>query len=328
MKKIVYISLPNKNIIKVLKITDNMLFETIQNVKIFGNIQPIYICNKKKILYVGVRKKNKILTFDILKNGTLEEKTNINIDYPSNHIHVNLKHKLLFSSSFHGNCLELYKIDKNYVPYKKIYTFTNIYGCHFSSVTKDNNFLFFTSLKKNKIYYFKMSNLNKINKNFISYIKLGKNFGPRHFVMHNNKEFIYVINELNGIVSTIKIKKKIKVLQNIRLFPNKNKKFWSSEIEITPCNKYLYASDRKINIITSFKIEKKKFNLKFLKYYKTECQPRTFRIDSSGKYLIVAGEKSNNITLYKINKKNGDLTYLIKNFFVGGNPVWINFFDL
>ncbi|BGI51429.1 MAG: 6-phosphogluconolactonase [Buchnera aphidicola (Ceratovacuna japonica)] len=328
MKKIVYISLPNKNIIKVLKITNDMSFKVIQNFKISGNIQPIYLCNEKKILYAGVRKKNKILMFKILKNGILKKKCDISIEHPSNHININFKYKLLFSSSFHGNCLELYNIDKNYIPYKKFYTFSNIYGCHFSLVSQDDKMLFFSSLKENKIYYLKMSRLKKIKKSSIFHIQFGKNFGPRHFVIHNNKNFMYVVNELNGIVSVLRIKKKIKILQNISLFPYKKEDLWSSEIGITPCSKYLYVSDRKKNIITSFKINKKDFTLKFLKYYKTECQPRTFRIDSTGNYLIVAGEKSNNIKMYEINKKNGSLKCIIGSFFVGGNPVWINFFDL
>ncbi|WP_343189757.1 beta-propeller fold lactonase family protein [Buchnera aphidicola] len=327
MNKIVYISMPNKNVIQVLKINENMFFEKIQNFKVSGNIQPINIFKEKKLLYVGLRYENKILTLKILKDGTLKKNSEINIKYPTNHINIDFKNKILFSSSFHGDCLELYKINKYGIPYKKYYTIHNIRGCHFSLLNNYYNLLFFTALKEDKIYYFNMSNLKKIQKNFVNFFKLGKKFGPRHCTIHSNKKILYIINELNSTISTVKIYKNMEILQNISLLPNTEKKYWASEIQITPCSKYLFASDRHKNIITSFKV-KKNYTLKLLKFYNTEIQPRTFKIDSSGKYLIVAGEISNNISLYEIDKKNGNLKCLIKNFFVGGNPVCAIFFDI
>ncbi|WP_343188906.1 beta-propeller fold lactonase family protein [Buchnera aphidicola (Chaitoregma tattakana)] len=328
MKKIIYVSLSGENVIKVLQISKKMEFIVIQKFKTNGIPQPIYIYPKKKLLYLGIRPNNKILVLKILENGMLKFFNKIDIKYPSNHININFKKKILFSSSFHGNCLEMYKIDENCIPYKKYNILFNIKGCHFSSVTKNNKLLIFSAIKEDRIYYSNTRNLNKIDKSLCSHITFDKNSGPRHFVLHKNKKNMYVINELNSTINVIKIDEKMKILQKIKLIPNTEKKFWASEIEITPCNKYLYASDRKKNVITSFKISNSGDQLKLLKFYKTDIQPRSFRIDSSGNYLVSTGEKSNSMSLYKININNGQLIHLIKNFFIGKNPIWVNFYDI
>ncbi|WP_343188026.1 beta-propeller fold lactonase family protein [Buchnera aphidicola (Ceratoglyphina bambusae)] len=330
--KIIYISIPNEKIIKVLKINNNFIIKVLQKFNTCDNVQPLQIFFKKKILYAGLRPRCKILISKILENGCLKKINEVKLDFPSNHICLDLKNKFLFSSSYHGNCLEVYKIDENGIPIKKYTTFFNIKGCHFSTITLDNNFLLFTALKEDKIYFINLSDLKKKKKIIISYLKLEKNSGPRHLSLHPNKKYFYIINELNSTICTIKISSKkfnkFEIIQKISLVPKKQKKFWASEIQITSCGKYLYASDRIKNIISSFKIDKKKFILKFLKHYYTENQPRSFRIDSSGNFLAVVGEKSNSMSIYKINNLNGSLKKIVKKFFVGNNPIWINFYDL
>ncbi|QCI27198.1 beta-propeller fold lactonase family protein [Buchnera aphidicola] len=327
MKQIIYVVTATNREIEVWELyyTGKMILIQIINTDNKEG-QPITILKKRKKLYIGIRPNYQILVYDILFNGTLKKIGKINIPYSPNYLSTDKNEKFLFCSYYHAGCLSVSYINNNHIPSQPIQIFNNLKGCHSVHVDTSNTLVLTLALLDDRIYIFNLNNNNlKSPLKMINYAICKKKSGPRHFIYHNNKKYCYSINELNGTIDVWKInniKKNIKNIQNIDLFyKNNNNKFWSSDIQITSCNNYLYASDRIYNTISVFKINTQK-KLNFMYKIYTTKQPKSFIIDYNNKYLISVGQKSNTMIVYSISMANGYLNKMYE-YKVGKNPTWI-----
>ncbi|CAL4322626.1 6-phosphogluconolactonase [Buchnera aphidicola (Protaphis terricola)] len=329
MKQIVYIANSESQTIEVWKLYPDGKMEIIQTVHVDGNVQPINFIKSKNLLYVGVRPKNRILIYTIKKNGTLFKQGEKNIPGSSNYISFSPDKKFLFCSSYHHNSMSVIPLSQNGNPKNPIQIIHNINGCHSALFNTKYNVLFITSLKEDTIYLYYLTKYGILKNTQQKYIQTKYNSGPRHIVFHPNQDFLYNINELNGTIDAWKIyiKEKIvqvKHIQNISIVKNHiiTNKYWSSDIQITSNGNFLYVSDRILNNITLFNINKKNGKIILIKHYPTEIQPRTFCIDKYNKYILVAGQKSNKFTIYKIDINTGNLEKLNR-YSTGKEPLWI-----
>lgn len=133
--------------------------------------------------------------------------------------------------------------------------------------------------------------------------------GPRHLVQ--NKNNLYVINELSGTIDYFKISKnKHQLMQTISTDTTNNLDKGSADIHISKDGKFLYATNRgNYNSIATYSIHKNgTLTLKQVisTYGKT---PRNFIIDPTDNFLLVANQNSNNISIFKRDKSSGILTY-------------------
>lgn len=324
---IIYVSIPKKHTIQVFKFNTLKKVKKIQEIYTNGEIQPIQLSTKKKKLYAGIRNHARITTYNINSKGLLKLNSEIKTYGNSNHIFIDKYEKYLFNSSYGNNSISCHLLNKKGIP-EKIYTFKKkVLGCHSSIIDKSNNFLFFTALKLNTTFIYDIQNINKLFKININNLKHSKNYGPRHLSIHPNNKYLYILNELNSTITVWNIKKIVhknssKYIQKINIIPINLKKKWAADIHISPCGKFLYASERATSTISLFQININTGKLQFIKIYETEIQPRSFNIDKKGKYLIIAGQRSNSISIYSINKKNGFLNKKIK-FSTMNEPLWI-----
>ncbi len=137
--------------------------------------------------------------------------------------------------------------------------------------------------------------------------------GPRHFALHPNGKFAYVINEMESAVSAFSYDPTAGGLQPLQTISTLPKNFpghsQAAEIEIAPSGKFLYASNRGHNSIAVFAIDGDKGILTPVEYVSTKgSSPRSFEIAPNGSLLFAANEKSDNIVLFNINQKTGRLT--------------------
>lgn len=134
--------------------------------------------------------------------------------------------------------------------------------------------------------------------------------GPRHLIFSKNGKFIYSIEEMAGQISVYDFSDDS--LNQIQRIPTHNEKikegFESSDIHISPDEKFLYATNRgKENNIAIFKI-KENGTLENIGYQPTHGKhPRTFAISETGKFLIVANTASNQAVVFRRNSETGML---------------------
>ncbi|AWH90496.1 6-phosphogluconolactonase [Buchnera aphidicola (Melanaphis sacchari)] len=327
MKQIVYISNPESQNIETWNLYENGKMELIDKINTNGQVQPIKII-KNSFLYAGIRPNNRIITYFIKNNGFLVKKGESTLPASPNYISFDSKKKFLFCSSYHGNCMSVSSLNKDNIPQDPMQVIYNIQGCHAAQFNDKYNVLFITSLKKDRIYLYYLTDhgiLKSTEQKFAS--SLNKS-GPRHIIFHPKKDFSYTINELNGTIDVWNIYTKnnifkVKNIQNSKILGNLIlKKYWSSDIHLTSCGKFLYVSDRFFNSISLFHVNKINNTIIFYKMYKTEEQPRAFYIDKNDNYLISAGQKSNFFSIYNICKKTGELKYLNR-YSTSKGPLWI-----
>ncbi|CAL4326353.1 6-phosphogluconolactonase [Buchnera aphidicola] len=328
MKEIVYISNSVSENIEVWNLYKNGHMNLIQTVITEGQVQPLTIIASKKLLYAGVRPSNKIITYDIDDNGFLKKKNESFIPGHPNYLSLNCTEKFLFCSSYHSNCISVSPLNKHGVPQNPIQIIYDIEGCHAAKINHKYNILFVMSLKEDAIYLYYLTNFGILKNIDQKLLHTKKKSGPRHIVFHPNQDFIYTINELNGTIDVWKIYQKnniikIENIQNINLLNNlSSEHYWSSDIHVTTCGRFLYASDRLLNIISLFHIDQNNYKIIFFRSYETEEQPRSFCINSNNTFLVVAGEKSNTFVVYSISKLNGELKK-IHIYNTSKNPIWV-----
>ncbi|CAL4320941.1 beta-propeller fold lactonase family protein [Buchnera aphidicola] len=329
MQQIIYIVTAGNKSIEVWKLLNTGKMFLIQIIDTDnGEGQTITILQKRKKIYVGIRPYYKILIYDILKNGKLKKIDKINIPYSPHYLITDAQEEFLFCSYYHAGCMNISYINNKHIPTTIVKNFYGLEGCHSVNIDLSNNFVFFPALLQDRIYCYNFQDFkNKKNIFFdtLKYVNCLEKSGPRHMALHPNKKYIYNINELNGTIDVWKIyniKKNIQHIQNIQLFPKNNKnQYWSSDIHITSCGKYLYASDRLHNTITLFQINKH-YTLSMVNNFYTAKQPKSFIIDEKNKFLISIGQVSNTVMVHNISKKNGFLNTLYE-YSVGNNPTWI-----
>ncbi|QIQ41880.1 MAG: 6-phosphogluconolactonase [Buchnera aphidicola (Microlophium carnosum)] len=328
MKQVVYIANSESKNIEVWNLYDNGDMDLIQKIETDHKIQPINIIGNKNLLYAGVFPNNKIITYSIKNNGFLEKKHETAIPGKANYISFDENKKFLFCSSYHSNCIIVSPLDQYGIPQNPIQIIYNIDGCHAAKINYKYNILFIMSLKEDSIYLYYLTNFGILKSTEQKLLSTKRKSGPRHIVFHPNQDFVYTINELNGTIDVWKIYKinnitKVKNIQNISVLNNQiSKYYWSSDIHLTSCGRFLYVTDRLFNIISLFHINQYDNKITFFKSYPTEEQPRAFYINYNNTYLIVAGEKSNTFVIYSISNNTGELTKL-NIYSTGQKPVWI-----
>lgn len=333
MRNVVYIANSESENIEVWNLHKNGDMDLAQKINTGGQVQPIEIIKNKNLLYAGISPNNKIITYSIDKNGFLEKENESCIPGKANYISFDKKKEFLFCSSYHSNFISVSPLNKYGIPQNPIQIIYNIEGCHAAKINHKYNILFVMSLKEDCIYLYYLTDFGILKSTEQKILHTQKKSGPRHIVFHPNEDFIYTINELNGTIDVWKIYEKnsmikIKQIQNIKILQNQfAEHYWSSDIHVTSCGRFLYVSDRFFNTISLFYINQHDNTIYFFKSYLTEEQPRSFHINHNNTYLVVAGEKSNTFVIYSISNSTGELTK-INMYNTSQRPVWILIHEL
>jgi 6-phosphogluconolactonase len=137
--------------------------------------------------------------------------------------------------------------------------------------------------------------------------------GPRHFALHPNGKFAYVINEMKLTVTAFAYdaqKGVLKELQTISTVPAgiKTEGFSTAEVQVHPSGKFLYGSNRGHDSIAIFSIDQATGKLTSLGQEPTGGKtPRNFGIDPSGAYLLAENQDSGSIVVLAIDPSSGKL---------------------
>ena len=144
----------------------------------------------------------------------------------------------------------------------------------------------------------------------ISKLKLKAGSGPRHLAFSKNGKFIYLLQELDGTVTTIYINNgKLTLIEETTVVRKDKIVSGAADIHISPDGKFLYATNRgNANDITVFSIQKSG-KIQFVEQVSVNgIGPRNFAITNDGQFILVANQKSNQVVVFSRDKKTGKLT--------------------
>lgn len=201
---------------------------------------------------------------------------------------------------------------------------------HSIDLSPDNRFAMVDDLGLDELLVYKFDATKGILiANDPPFTKLEEGAGPRHFAMHPNQKFAYVIAEMGHSVTAFSNNAatgRLEAIQTISTLPAGFKgRNDDAEISVHPSGKFLYASNRGEDSIAIYAIDPSKGTLTLTASVPTGGkEPRNFEIDPTGNFLFAANQLSDNFVVFRIDAKTGNLTPT-KQVFDVGKPVCIKF---
>ena len=204
---------------------------------------------------------------------------------------------------------------------------------HSIDLSPDNRYAMVDDLGLDELLVYKFDAAKgSLTPNDPPFAKLDAGAGPRHFALHPNGKFAYVLAEMGHSVTAFTndpTTGKLQAMQTVATLP---KDFTGrnddAEIEIHPSGKFLYASNRGDDSIAIFAIDQSNGRLTSAGIVPTGGkEPRSFEIDPSGTLLFAENQKSDNVVVFKIDQTTGKLTSTEKTFDVA-SPVCLKFLKI
>ena len=142
-------------------------------------------------------------------------------------------------------------------------------------------------------------------------VSLKAGAGPRHLALHPNGRFLYVIDELDSTLTTLKYNAgTLTILDTVSTLPaGFSDVSYCADVHVSPSGKFLYGSNRGHNSIVVFALDARTGKPTLVEHVSTEGKwPRNFVIDPSGRFLLVANQHTDNVVVFKIDSQTGRLT--------------------
>jgi 6-phosphogluconolactonase len=157
--------------------------------------------------------------------------------------------------------------------------------------------------------------------------------GPRHFAIHPNAPFAYVINEISLTVTAFRrdpdrgSMTEVQTISTLPLGQAVEPGFSTAEVQVHPSGRFLYGSNRGHDTIVVFAIDEKSGRLTHVEHRPTQgSTPRGFGIDPTGRYLLAANQRSDSVVVFRIDQQTGRLTPTGQTINVGA-PVCVKFVE-
>jgi 6-phosphogluconolactonase len=161
-------------------------------------------------------------------------------------------------------------------------------------------------------------------------VHTGENAGPRHFTIHPNGKWAYLLTETTATIGTYAVAPD-GTLSEIAFVDtgdwNGKDSAAASDIHVTPDGQFVYGAVRTASTLHGYRIDPVKGTLTPIGKFATEKTPRGFNIDPRGKFLLSVGMDSNAMTVYAIDKDTGALDP-IGHYPIGTQPNWVEIVDL
>jgi 6-phosphogluconolactonase len=137
--------------------------------------------------------------------------------------------------------------------------------------------------------------------------------GPRHLAFHPTLPFVYVANELDSTIATLRLDAERGTLSVLdtrsTLAAGASGVNYPAEIHVAPSGRSVYVSNRGHNSIAVFSIAESTGALTQVQVVSTDGDwPRNFTLDPSGSWLLVGNQRSDTIVVFGRDEQTGRLT--------------------
>jgi 6-phosphogluconolactonase len=138
--------------------------------------------------------------------------------------------------------------------------------------------------------------------------------GPRHLAFHPTLPLVFVANELDSTVATLRFDAERGALSSPADVHSTLPAGWTgtnypADIHIAASGRTLYVSNRGHNSIAVFSVAESTGALALEQVVSTDGDwPRNFTLDPTGRWLLVANQRSNSIVVFGRDQKSGRLT--------------------
>jgi 6-phosphogluconolactonase len=247
--------------------------------------------------------------------------------------YINTDHsgRYLLAASYVGAKLAIYPIDKTTgIPDAKATQILDTKPkAHCVYVGAGNN-IYVPVLGGDEVLELKLGAAGTVTPNGPGLVRTKDGAGPRHFTIHPNGKWAYLITETTATIGLYNIAAngQLSEVAFVDLGDwNGKDSAAASDIHVTPDGHYVYGAVRTTSTLHGYKIDPGNGTLTAIGKFDTEKTPRGFNIDPRGKFLLSVGMDSNAMTVYAIDKASGALNP-IGHYPMGTQPNWVEIVDL
>lgn len=327
---IVYVSNADSQDISVLALDEeNGQLALLDTVPVGGRVMPLTISPDRLWLFAGLRSEPYTVRVFAIDpgSGRLQPASMAPLADNMCYLSTDRTGRFLFAASYSGSRISVNAIgpdgEVSPAPLAVIPTGEN---AHAVATDPSNRFLFVPNLGDDEIRQFRFdATTGAITPNEPPLIRARPGAGPRHFVFHPHRQFVYCLNQEDGTVDTFRLEAPgtLSPLASISALPGDfTGKVWAADIHLTPDGGFLYTSERTSSTLTAFRVDGEAGALTLLGHYPTETQPRGFTITPSGRYLLAAGEASGGLRVHVIDRNSGALRD-VSRLDIGQGPNWV-----
>ena len=275
-----------------------------------------YSPDKKHVYAVNENENGAVTSFKVEKEGNLTSLNTVNANgaHPC-HITINDSGDKIAVSNYTGGNASLHSVLNNGLlseAFQVLDHNNDSMASHVHSAEFLKDELFISDLGRNAFYQYKLKgDLYTLKSQNI--IEIKGNPGPRHFSISKNCDFIYMINEYEGSITSVKkIDNGFKQIDSdSTIDENYAGKNSCADIHLSKDEQFLYASNRGENTIAVFKRDINDGTLDKIKTISAHGNwPRNFTLDPTGKFLLVANRWSHNISVFSIDSSSGKLKFM------------------
>ena len=298
-------------------------------------VMPMVVSPDKRFLIAAVRSKPfQAYSYSIDKSsgalnlvgtGTLAE------SYP--YIALDRSGRFLLGASYGANQVGVNPVGADGRVGEPLQVILTARNAHSIRTDNTNRFVFVPHLGTDQVFQFLFDQKSgRLTANTPPVLQLKQGTGPRHLIVSSDNRFIYLLNELTGMVTTLSLDPNagtLKELDSVSALPpdtklvpgaprgavgtpganqaprNTDNDIWASDLHLTPNGRFLYAAERTSSTLAAFRVDTTSGKLTYLGSTPTEKQPRGFNIDPTGRFVVVSGEQSDTISSYAIDAETG-----------------------
>jgi 6-phosphogluconolactonase len=137
--------------------------------------------------------------------------------------------------------------------------------------------------------------------------------GPRHITFHPALPLVFVVNELDSTVTTLRFDTERGALSPLDTRSTVPAEWtganFPADIHVASSGRTLYVSNRGHNSIAVFSVAESTGALALEQVVSTDGDwPRNFSLDPTGRWLLVANQRSDSIVVFARDQKSGRLT--------------------
>jgi 6-phosphogluconolactonase len=207
-------------------------------------------------------------------------------------------------------------------------------GPHAHCVVLDRlgRYVFAVDLGIDKVMIYRFdSRTGKLSPNSQPAFQTKPGAGPRHFAVHPNGKFAYLINELDSSMTALACDTAAGTLQELQTLSTLPAGFagtnFPADVHVHPSGKFVYGSNRGHDSLVAFTVDAATGKLNLLAHEPTRGNfPRNFGIDPTGQILIAANQNSNTLSVFRIDPETGRLSAVGDTIQVP-KPVCVKFFS-
>lgn len=295
-----------------------------------GGPGPIAVDSKQEYMYVGFRSSREISSYRIdARSGGLTPIGTVSLDADPCFMFVDRTRKYLLSSYYLAGKVTVHAIDRKGAAGRLVTEVSTAEHAHCIQTDRSNRFVLVPhTVPPNAIFQFLFNEkTGALTPNPVPKVSRPAGQGPRHYVYHPAKDFVYVSNENSSSVTAYTFDATSGTLadfQTLSTLPEEgyDEKNTCAQIHMTPDGRMLFVSNRGHDSIACYSVDSGNGLMTPLGRQKTEPVPRVFGVDPTGNFLFAAGQGSGKMEAFRIGAKSPALTPLAV-YDVGRKPMWV-----